>query len=239
MKKIHVTLDVDENVVLAESGQECLSDAVSQELGWLHDSGMFVESWSFAEKEKVHNDVKTEAFAIFERLVEMQNSPEYLIAKDMAFLQNEAEPDEPLTDEQAYVLASKFEEARGSWFTTTVNHSEYLEALKDLLECGVYEGNVPEFPKLSPRDTLKLLMTADEQVFGTLVEAAAVQNAYRYLPYDYKLGEEDLVAVKKAADSVLDGTYEPVDSKLAEAYAKVFSDVSFIEEKEKDEGPEL
>lgn len=53
MKKITVTLNVDEAAVMAESGQNNLEDAIRQELGWLHDSGMFVDSLSFAEEKNV------------------------------------------------------------------------------------------------------------------------------------------------------------------------------------------
>lgn len=52
MKRIIVTLNVDEDTVLNESGQNNLNDAISQELCWLHDSGMFVEEWVFSEPEK-------------------------------------------------------------------------------------------------------------------------------------------------------------------------------------------
>ena len=51
MKRIEVVLNVDEEIILNESGQESLEDAIAQELGWLHDSGLSVESWSFAEPE--------------------------------------------------------------------------------------------------------------------------------------------------------------------------------------------
>ena len=52
MRKIHVTLNVDEETILKESDQENLDDAISQELGWLHDSGISVENWSYADPEK-------------------------------------------------------------------------------------------------------------------------------------------------------------------------------------------
>lgn len=50
--KIHVVLSIDK-VTLAEhmNDEESLGDAVSRELKWLHDSGMFVDSWSFAQDE--------------------------------------------------------------------------------------------------------------------------------------------------------------------------------------------
>jgi len=43
--KIRVTLDVNEETIKEVSGTDSLNDAVSGELGWLHDSGMFVENW--------------------------------------------------------------------------------------------------------------------------------------------------------------------------------------------------
>lgn len=50
MAKIKVTLEVYEEEIKAEAGTDNLSDAISQELGWLHDSGMFVESWEFVDE---------------------------------------------------------------------------------------------------------------------------------------------------------------------------------------------
>lgn len=50
--KINVILDVDEKIVLEESGQPTLTEAIGQELGWLRDSGMFVDRWSYLEQEK-------------------------------------------------------------------------------------------------------------------------------------------------------------------------------------------
>ena len=52
MAKITVTLDVDESTILKESGQDNLSDAISQELNRLNDSGMYVDEWHFNEQEK-------------------------------------------------------------------------------------------------------------------------------------------------------------------------------------------
>lgn len=52
MSKIQVTLHIDDHILMDESQQASLSDAIDQELGWLHDSGMFVEGWSFIEREQ-------------------------------------------------------------------------------------------------------------------------------------------------------------------------------------------
>jgi len=47
MEKIYVTFMVDKETLLKESGQSSLEEAISQEMGWLHDSGIFLDSWSF------------------------------------------------------------------------------------------------------------------------------------------------------------------------------------------------
>ena len=50
MKQITVTLQVDEDIILCEmkdTGVTTLDEAISQELGWLLDSGMTVENWSY------------------------------------------------------------------------------------------------------------------------------------------------------------------------------------------------
>ena len=55
MKKICVVFEIDEDRMMNEvngTGVESLSEAISQELGWVADSGMYVESWKFVEEEK-------------------------------------------------------------------------------------------------------------------------------------------------------------------------------------------
>ena len=52
-KKICVIFEVDEDVLMSEvngTGVESLSEAVTQELGWVADSGIYVESWKFVEE---------------------------------------------------------------------------------------------------------------------------------------------------------------------------------------------
>lgn len=53
MKKICVVFEVNEETLMSEvdgTGVESLSEAISQELGWVADSGLFVESWEFVEE---------------------------------------------------------------------------------------------------------------------------------------------------------------------------------------------
>lgn len=55
MQKICVVFEVDEGHLMNEvngTGVESLSEAITQELGWVSDSGMYVESWRFVEEEK-------------------------------------------------------------------------------------------------------------------------------------------------------------------------------------------
>lgn len=54
MKKICVVFEVDEDILMNEvngTGVESLSEAISQELGWVADSGMYVQSWEFADEQ--------------------------------------------------------------------------------------------------------------------------------------------------------------------------------------------
>ena len=53
MKKICVIFEVDEDHLMNEvngTGVESLPETISQELGWVRDSGMYVESWEFVEE---------------------------------------------------------------------------------------------------------------------------------------------------------------------------------------------
>lgn len=46
MRKIVVTLNVNEDILMAEADYtENFAEAISGELGWLRDSGMFVAGW--------------------------------------------------------------------------------------------------------------------------------------------------------------------------------------------------
>ena len=61
MKQITVILQVDEDVILGEvkdTGVTSLDEVISQELGWLLDSGMSVETWSYsAESSMMNTDI--------------------------------------------------------------------------------------------------------------------------------------------------------------------------------------
>lgn len=47
--KIHVVLSIDKETLVEHMNDEkSLGDAISHELKWLHDSGMYVDTWSFA-----------------------------------------------------------------------------------------------------------------------------------------------------------------------------------------------
>jgi len=72
MKQINIVLNVDEDIIINESDQANLNDAILQELGWLHDSGMFVESWSFVDPEKnSEKDDKVQELSVKTKLGEI------------------------------------------------------------------------------------------------------------------------------------------------------------------------
>lgn len=48
--KIHVILSIDKDIIAKQMNyEESLQETISRELGWLHDSGMYVDTWSFAQ----------------------------------------------------------------------------------------------------------------------------------------------------------------------------------------------
>lgn len=49
MAKIMVIFEIYEEEIKAEAEQDDLSVAIEQELGWLHDSGMTVETWDYMD----------------------------------------------------------------------------------------------------------------------------------------------------------------------------------------------
>lgn len=59
--KIHVVLELNKDILLrssdgtAELGRPSyeLEDAINGELGWLHDSGMYIDTWSFAQDDPI------------------------------------------------------------------------------------------------------------------------------------------------------------------------------------------
>lgn len=50
MAKIKVIIEVSEKDVKEAVELDSLSEAISRELGWLHDSGMFIESWDYLDR---------------------------------------------------------------------------------------------------------------------------------------------------------------------------------------------
>lgn len=50
MVKIKVIIDVYEEDIRAESGLDCLDEAIDSELNWLHDSGMAAVEWDYLDR---------------------------------------------------------------------------------------------------------------------------------------------------------------------------------------------
>lgn len=77
MKKISVSLTVDESALMKEcegTGATTLYDAISQELSWLQDSGMSVETWSFVSPEQERSQLLLNSLLNY--LVEQYDSRE-------------------------------------------------------------------------------------------------------------------------------------------------------------------
>lgn len=50
MAKIKAIIYVSESDVKEAAELDSLHDAISRELGWLHDSGMFIETWDYLDR---------------------------------------------------------------------------------------------------------------------------------------------------------------------------------------------
>ncbi len=169
--------------------------------------------------EPERDTAEAEIFAMYENLSAMRAQPNFQIAYDMAYIESMIQLDTPLTDKQIYTLASSLDRACGSWMTAAVLHEETLDALRVLLEEGIEENHNPDFEELSPPDTLKLLLSADNQVFGTLVEATAVNNQIHYNEWEYQQEPEDLLAVNNAIRNI-QKVKQPLNERIAAAQEK-------------------
>lgn len=175
-------------------------------------------SWrNYGTPEREGNEA--EVYLLYETICSQRQNPLYSIASDMAWMEKYVEPEEPLTTGELYTLASKLNKAWGEWFTAGLLHEEHLDAIKFLLEQGLREDYCPDFPIASPEETRKLLLTADNQVFGTLVETAAIYNQIHFHQWDYEQDHEDILAVNKAIEKI-QNRKTPLNEKIASAHEK-------------------
>lgn len=165
------------------------------------------------------DDTKVEVMAMFETMQKhsIKRGSPYWIASDMVYMMYEAKGNGVvLSVEDAYELAAKLNDAMTGWFTAPISRGEYVYAVCDLLDNGITPFNNAYFDELNAEDTLKFLLSAEDAVFGVLVESTAVQNCYRYLPDDFCLDEADIASVEQAINAVRGG----VDALLATAVAE-------------------
>ena len=144
---------------------------------------------------------EAEVFRLFETISAQRELSGYQIAADMVWLQEEIELDDPdpLTPEVLYQLSSKLHKASYCWFTEPLLHEEFLDALRYLLEYGIKDKDLPQLPELGPRETLEFLLQANNDVFGTLVETAAVKYIEHY---SRVFSDSDLQPVASAIEAM-------------------------------------
>lgn len=149
---------------------------------------------------EMNNEREFKILSILEDILEAQKDPSgnYSIAFDAAYLYNNTDIEEPLT---CVTLASKVWEAHGGWFSLPLLHEEHLDAIRYLVEYGINDNHSPQFPTLSPEDTLTFLLRADVRTFGSLVEIAAVNNA-EYHGRDIPNFGTDIEDVSKAINNI-------------------------------------
>ena len=160
---------------------------------------------------------EVEVFNLFGKLSTQRQNPLFQMAYDMAYMEENIELEEPLTTDELYTLACKLEEARGSWFGEPLLHEEHLDAIRYLLEYGLNQNHSPEFPELSAADTRKLLLSANNDVFGTLVEVAAINN--QRSNYCVSYNKEDIEAIIPSIEAAKD-IKPSLSDKIADAQSK-------------------
>lgn len=157
------------------------------------------------ESGKAIEQNQKDVYKLFEQLFDMQQNPNYRIAADMTYINNNIELENPLTYEESYSLAKKLSEASAS-FTTGMLHEEHLDAIRYMLEYGIREDHTSEFSEVSAADARKLLLSADDQVFCTIVETVAINNEIHYEVMNKIILEpEELNAVEKAIAAIQEG----------------------------------
>lgn len=110
--KIKVTLNVNEDIVKSVASNDDLHEAVSGELGWLHDSGMFVENWEeIKESDPEPSKPKTVVFGMTweEYGHQIVDLPSDIDADDPEAVKNyllSIWDDIPLPDDHDYVSGS-------------------------------------------------------------------------------------------------------------------------------------
>ena len=142
-----------------------------------------------------------DAYKLCDQLQDLKENPLYWIAFDMAYLTENCLLDNPLSREEIYTLAAKLEEASGT-LTAGLLHEEHLDAICYMMERGLHEDHSPEFPAISAEDARKLLLSADSQVFGALVETVALNNEAHDVAMEFSIDEEDLAAVLNAIENL-------------------------------------
>lgn len=176
-----------------------------------------------------------DAYKLCDQIQDLQNNPLFWVAHDMAWLSKNCELDEPLSKEEIYTLATKLEEAY-STFTAGLLHEEHLDAIRYMLEYGICEDHTSEFSEVSADDARKLLLSANDQVFATIVETVAINNEIHYEVMNQIILEpEEINAVEKAIAAIQVGEQKtpepiqpqnPVESTKKESLADKIKDAA-------------
>lgn len=158
------------------------------------------------EIQDIHDEGRIDAvLKLYEQVSDLRGKPYYRIAADMAYLESHIELEEPMYDLELYNLASKLDEAAGSWFSAGLIHEEYLDAIRYALEYGITENHSPDLTPMSPEDTRIFLMNADNAAFGSLVEKLALDNQEfysGYIPGTEQILDENAIIANKAISEI-------------------------------------
>lgn len=113
----------------------------------------------------------------------------YDIARNMRYIETYMGKGQ-LPEEELIVLAEKLHDL-GSYSDAGFLNEEYLDAACYLLSYGVEKNHCPDFPEVDASATKGYLLSADMDVFSTLIETIALNNQKYYAPDNrYSLAHE-------------------------------------------------
>jgi len=175
---------------------------------------------------------QSQALALYEQMrnVFNQNNAAYYIAKNLAYLAQNAEPDRDLPLEKLYALAARLEQVSGSLYLPCLNE-ERLDALRDMLENGFRDEYGACLGNLAPEQVPDFLLTCNKEAFLFAVESTVISNQDKYsADYNDRTFYEDKTIFASELDSFIDS------SAREKALASLLQDAEQRQHLEQDTG---
>lgn len=178
MARVTVVLDVDETIIKDVSGHESLEAAVAQELGWLHDSGMLVDSVRLHESFYLKLDENREWTAMVDNERPCEDA--------VLFVEEQEYPAE------FYYSRTDLNGSSCIELDVCKNREEMLQSLNWMGKCGYMPLKVWDFDAKEPHD--KALFDIFDAGLAKRAEAAREEM-------DGLMGLDDLICAASPAQN--------------------------------------